>query len=224
MNKQANPQDLLLAYDPDFVGFTSLASMALPLEREGDVAAPSSTGTLGGTADPDGYYDDFTARLDRFVRAHPRLGATGGGGGALDWKALVITLDGEGDSDHCGRCDGEGEGDGGGDGGDDGDYLYYGGCGYYSDYGGGEASDGGEVCDGEEGGAGGGDEPPLMSLGDYIVGVDGGVGSRDPATGEMDESGAEGLSYSERELDGLAPEELETGEQPTSLLDYLVVR
>jgi hypothetical protein len=102
METVSKAQDLLLAYNDDFTGFTSSSTMAQPLEPAGSLATagpPSwATGVLGGAADPDGYYEDFTARLDQFVRRYPRLGGGGRPGGRgqrgdLDWSALVITLD-----------------------------------------------------------------------------------------------------------------------------------
>ena len=93
MDSVAKPEDLLLAYDDEFTGFTAQETPAL-----------TSTGTLGGSADPDGYYEDFTARLGGFVRAYPRI-RTGGNahahahshahspGGGINWGAVVVALD-----------------------------------------------------------------------------------------------------------------------------------
>jgi len=220
MESQAKAQDLLLAYDADFTGYTSVNEMARPLEPASDLAsgprlaaAPASTGFLGGTPDPDGYYDDFTARLDRFVRAYPRLGG-GGGARALDWGALVVALDAFPDSD--GDDDGDdGDGDDGDDsGGDDGDNG--------GDDGGGDSGDDSGDDNGDDDSGGGnrfGGEPSVISLGDYITDVDGGRGGappRDdnvaiidgdeagygsdgygevPARGEMDESELEDYPY-----------------------------
>jgi hypothetical protein len=78
MDVQARPEDVLLAYKEDFTGYSSLSDMAFPLE---------SSGALGGgatTADPDGYYEDFTAHLDRYVRGLP----------PPDWKILVLGPEG----------------------------------------------------------------------------------------------------------------------------------
>jgi hypothetical protein len=88
MDSVAKPEDLLLAYDDEFTGFTAQETPAL-----------TSTGTLGGSADPDGYYEDFTARLGGFVRAYPRI-RTGGNahapGGGINWGAVVVALDDRG--------------------------------------------------------------------------------------------------------------------------------
>jgi len=51
MGSAADPYDLLLAYDPDFVGPTAQRQ---PVEVE-----------LNETPEPDGYYEDFSARLNR---------------------------------------------------------------------------------------------------------------------------------------------------------------
>lgn len=51
MNTGPTPQDLLLAYDTDFIGFT------------GDVT--------GGTID--GYYEDFSGSLNHFAKKHPLM-------------------------------------------------------------------------------------------------------------------------------------------------------
>ncbi len=74
---QGDAADLLLAYDDDFVGFTESASAATP--------------ALGGTADPDGYYDDFAANVDM-----TQLQQTFGGGETV---RLVEYSDGDSDSD-----------------------------------------------------------------------------------------------------------------------------
>jgi hypothetical protein len=74
MSEVARPQDLLMAYDSDFVGYTSFGRMAQPVEAI--YGAPG--GVWGGGENdydtPDGYYEDFTARLGRFVRENPHLG------------------------------------------------------------------------------------------------------------------------------------------------------
>ena len=175
MESQARAQDILLAYDPDFTGFTSLSTMARPLEPVSALAtaptstrfhggtayagasalavAPSSTGFLGGTADPDGYYDDFTTRLDRFVRAHPRLG--GGPSSPLDWRAVVVAL-----GPSFGRENDDSSSDGGS-----------------LPVGGGGLEFGSESDDGGPGG--GGVSPPVdgggaFAFGEHAVEVDGG--------------------------------------------------
>ena len=90
-------QALLTAYDPDFTGLTSLSTMAQPLEPSADLGPEPRGSVLGGTLDPDGYYDDFTAHLDRFVSSYPRLvaparGRPGAVGGGTGWGALVISV------------------------------------------------------------------------------------------------------------------------------------
>jgi hypothetical protein len=70
----ARPSDLMLAYDEDFTGFTSLDRMARPVESTASMVA-GATLTVGGSNSSDGYYEDFTSRLDRFVRENPRLGS-----------------------------------------------------------------------------------------------------------------------------------------------------
>jgi hypothetical protein len=76
---QGNPAALLLAYDEDFTGFAG----GRPVDGMfGGWPAGVATGATGGTVDPDGYYEDFSAQLDTFVQAYPRLG--GGDGAALD--------------------------------------------------------------------------------------------------------------------------------------------
>jgi hypothetical protein len=83
----ARPHDLLLAYEDDFTGYTSLAGMPHPLELS-TLGGPTY---LGGTPDPDGYYEDYTERLARFVEAYPEVKApVPGGGGGLDWGSLVV--------------------------------------------------------------------------------------------------------------------------------------
>lgn len=192
MDNLAKPQDLLLAYDPGFTGYTSLGSMSQPLEPEASGLDDSST--LGGSATPDGYYEDFTASLGRFVRDHPLLAGPRGGpktGGAraasgpLNWGTMVISFGAPDDDD------------------DDDDY-------------GGERADDNEDDEEEDddNDAVGGTHPtPLMSLGDFIVDADviGGVSvaalpradnilaeyddSDEYVGGEMDETDAEAGSY-----------------------------
>lgn len=116
MDTLAKPQDVLLAYNADFTGFTSLNEMAQPLEPESALARGTEVGVLGGTPDPDGYYEDFSARLDRFTRLYPRLGVTGGARReGLNWNAIVITLDppGSDEADEGDEGDEGGEDDGG---------------------------------------------------------------------------------------------------------------
>jgi hypothetical protein len=72
----ADPTDLMLAYNEDFVGLTTTNTMAQTLEVDDDPKPPATIGVLGGTADPDGYYEDFTSRLDDFVRNNPRIGGS----------------------------------------------------------------------------------------------------------------------------------------------------
>jgi hypothetical protein len=60
MDSVAKSEDLLLAYDDDFTGLQTHPAL-------------TSTGAIGGSTDPDGFYEDFTARLDDFVRAYPRI-------------------------------------------------------------------------------------------------------------------------------------------------------
>jgi hypothetical protein len=90
----ADARDILLAYDPGFVGFTSVAEMGAPLEPRGDLASAPAVEAIGGTADPDGYYEDFSARLERFVQAYPRLG-----GGPRRLGGFVVEYDPPPDSD-----------------------------------------------------------------------------------------------------------------------------
>ena len=53
MNSAAKVQDLVMAYDDTFTSFAS------------DVhQVPTGRTVLGGTADPDGYYDDFSAHAE----------------------------------------------------------------------------------------------------------------------------------------------------------------
>jgi hypothetical protein len=157
MNTLAEPQDLLLAYDPDFTGFTGAGA--------GAGATPAAP-VVGG----DGYYEDFTAGLKRFVDEHPML-ARGGPlpHGPVDWKAMVISFGIPGDSD-------DSDDDGGFDDDVDGD----------SD------DDGGFDDDGDSGAV-------LAQLGDFIVDIDGaaGNGARGEKTygGEMDETDAEASPY-----------------------------
>jgi hypothetical protein len=60
MNTGPTPQDLLLAYDSDFVGFT------------GDKT--ELTEVVGGTID--GYYEDFAANLNQFAKHYPLMPRT----------------------------------------------------------------------------------------------------------------------------------------------------
>ena len=101
MSSVAAPQDLLLAYDADFTGYTSLSRMAQPLEDRAAIPRSRQTGTLGGTADPDGYYEDFTARLGRFVREYPMLGAFEAppGNAKVAPPPVAVSFGGIGDSD-----------------------------------------------------------------------------------------------------------------------------
>ena len=99
MEANANPADILLAYNEDFAGYTTINGLAQYFERK-ENSSPPMTGVLGGTEDPDGYYSDFTSQLGQFVRAYPRIG----GGNAssrrmLDWGAIIITIDDPSDSE-----------------------------------------------------------------------------------------------------------------------------
>jgi len=79
MESVATPQDVLLAYNADFTGFDSQAQ---PLEATSAVSP-----TIGGTADPDGHYEDYTELLAQFVRDYPHIGGS-------EWGAVVVDLDG----------------------------------------------------------------------------------------------------------------------------------
>jgi len=95
MDGTARPYDILLAYDPDFTGFTSMDHMAQPVEPVETTAAPTIIG--GGDSDslPDDYYEDFTTCLDRFVKNNPRLGtrAPASGGAASEFRLTDYVLD-----------------------------------------------------------------------------------------------------------------------------------
>jgi hypothetical protein len=115
MQPLAKPQDLLLAYDDDFTGLTSTADMPQPLEPAAALAVPPQAAApllLGGGdagTGPDGYYEDFTAGLQRFVDQYPRLG---GRHGPLDWDALVVPFDGPAPGPRGGADDGARSDDG----------------------------------------------------------------------------------------------------------------
>ncbi len=200
MDSQARPEDVLLAYNGEFTGFTSVSEMAQPLE-------PFRTGVLGGTADPDGYYEDFSARLDRFVRDHPRLGGGGPlpGPGGIDWGAVVVAFDPLSDSD-------------GADDADDADD---------------DADDGADDADDD---TKGGDPPPaVMTFSEFIVEADGGkrgaparednLAADEALGGEMDETDAEELAYAPAGMGPFAtvkslPLDLNRPEPP-SILEYV---
>lgn len=92
-------RSLLVAYDPSFTGLTTNA-MAEPLEA-GDLGL-----TYGGAGDPvtdffteddpDGYYQDFSARLRRWAAGH--TGGTSVGGSLAEAQALVVSVRLRGDS------------------------------------------------------------------------------------------------------------------------------
>lgn len=90
----ARPQDILLAYDADFGGFSSL---------EGNLdSGPGTPVRGGGNSTADGYYEDFSARLDRFVRENPRLGAKGAAPPSPPFGQLPLTDTWHGNI-HCRR-------------------------------------------------------------------------------------------------------------------------
>jgi hypothetical protein len=210
MDSLASPQDLLLAYNEGFTGYTSLGSMSQPLEHRGRALRPEDS-VLGGTATSDGYYEDFTASLARFVKDYPRLAApqsrpkTGGTAAAppqatpqatsmteardvsairpLNWGAMIMTFSVPYDSDDE-RGDDERADD---ERGDD------------------ERADD-ERADDERGDMKGGahHRAPLVSLGDFIVDGEylGGLG--DGISAEMDETDAEADPF-ERFHFGLQP-------------------
>jgi hypothetical protein len=205
MDSLASPQDLLLAYNEDFTGYTSLGSMSQPLEHRGRALRPEAS-VLGGTETSDGYYEDFTASLARFVKDYPRLATTpqarpktGGTAAAtlqatslagvkdmsaprpLNWGAMIITFSVPCDSDDEHGDDERGDDERGDDErGDD------------------ERGDDDERVDDERvddervdmtGGAH--HRAPLVSLGDFIVDGEylGGLG--DEISAEMDETDVE---------------------------------
>jgi hypothetical protein len=95
MESHASPQDLLLAYNPGFTGFTSLSNMPQPIE----VSDPDDDLLFGERVTPDGYYEDFTASLNRFVKNYPQIAfpqgglKNGGASKALDWGVVVTVFD-----------------------------------------------------------------------------------------------------------------------------------
>ena len=211
-----NPQDLLLAYNGDFTGYTSLGSMPQPLEHRGSLRPEGVV--LGGTVTSDGYYEDFTASLARFVKDYPRLAApqarpkTGGTAAEarpLNWGAMIITFSAPDDSDDERGDDERGDderdderGDderGDGERGDDNDERDD------DERGDGERGDD-ERGDDKRGGMTGGahHRGPLVPLGDFIVDGEylGGVG--DEIGAEMDETDAETDPF-ERSRFGLRP-------------------
>ena len=211
MNTLAQSQDILLAYDPDFTGFT-------------DGATPAASDIVGG----DGYYEDFTAGLKRFVEDYPMLarGPPDTGGeeprGPVDWKALVISFGDPGDG---GALDDSDDSGGAYDDDDDNDAL--------SDDSGDDSGDGG----GRYGGAPG-DRPQIARLGDFIVDANSGARSASSARrgaepheefcglGEMDETSAEASPY---ERFGAAASPYErfgaAGDQPRgSIIDFVADR
>ena len=215
---QARPQDILLAYNPDFTGLTSLNQMATTLEPSGDLAvapgAPEtggSTGVLGGTADADGYYEDFTARLDRFVRAYPRLGGTGpafGAPGRLDWNAIVVAFD---------ESEGSSGDESAGPGGDES-------AGPGDDESAGILASERHLADARSATGG---SPALVSLSNFIVEVDGGKTARHAliradSLGEMDETEAETLISGSEQGSKQASRRpsLVEGPESSSILDF----
>lgn len=231
MDSLASPQDLLLAYNEGFTGYTSLGSMSQPLQHRGRALRPEDS-VLGGTATSDGYYEDFTASLARFVKDYPRLAdpqarpKTGGTAAAtpqatsqttsmaevkdlsaprpLNWGAMIITFSVPCDSDDE-RADDERSDDERADDerADD------------------ERADDARADDARADMKGGAHhQAPLVSLGDFIIDGEylGGLG--DEISAEMDETDAEADPF-ERFQFGQAP--AADGSDPTdrSILGFV---
>jgi hypothetical protein len=136
MDGEASVEDVMLAYDPDYVKLTSTNDMPLSLEPEfvrseaavgaTPKAAPPRVGIttpgVDASTDADDYYTDFSSQLEEFVKTY----AVRGGAEAL--AAMVLPYDSAYDSDSGGEEDtvrtanGGDDGDvGNGDAADDGD-------------------------------------------------------------------------------------------------------
>ena len=177
-----NPQDLLLAYNPEFIEYTSLNSMPQPVEPETIPLA-----ALGGTASSDGYFEDFTDTLGGFVNNYPLLASSYGGSELHNWRARVITFGSRG---YGGRSNGSSDDERSDDERSDNKR---------SDNKRSEHSEHSERSEHSEhsehkGSAGEGHHLPLTEFGNFIVNVVGGDTLR-PEDGTMDETDAEAGSY-----------------------------
>jgi hypothetical protein len=189
---------LLLATEGEFTGFTSTVDM--PRGVLAEVREPASSGgsALGGTAEPDDYYVDFTTRLSQL--SLPRAGGVSGGGGA-GWGALVISADYSSDSSDGSSSEDEpgGEGASGGDG----EPLVS-----FSDF----------IIDAE-----GGRSTDLPTLGDFVADAEGGRSTGPPTVGDFVAEAGEDDFPDPGEMDETLEEEpLYGGPAPAgTILDFV---